>query len=193
MRGMGMVWDVLVLSMCVLFLVGSVMRSVVVQPAWVVHERARQEVFHGFIDRVEIGENRLDSFSHQMLLCSHPHPACDEDGNTGQWRGHSSMLVAMIVASPVTVVSVGPLSPCVMASFVHPVPVDDFPFLEADDLIMESPPEMGADRDAVVGDECEYAVFIIHLWCLSVTWLRTGQQDNQADDEAKGEIERLQH
>jgi hypothetical protein len=58
---------------------------------------------------------------------------------------------------------------------------------------MESTSKMSADRDTVVGDKCEYAIFVIHLWCLSVSWLRTGQQDYQADDEAKGEIERLQH
>jgi hypothetical protein len=68
------------------------------------------------------------------------------------------MLVALIVASLVTVVSVGPLSPGVMAGFVHPGPVDDLPLLEADDLIMESTSEMSADRDTVVGDECEYGV-----------------------------------
>jgi hypothetical protein len=132
------------------------------KPAGIVRERARQIVLDGFVDRVEVGENRLDSRCGQVLLRSPPHAARDEDGNSGERRGHCSVLVVLVVGILLATVFVRTLPPGVMAGLIDPVSFDDPPFVNPDDLIVERPPEMRADRDAVVSDKREYAVFVFH-------------------------------
>jgi hypothetical protein len=118
-----------------------------------------------FINRVQVGEEWLNPRSDQMLLCSHSHPPGNENGDTGKRRCHGSVLLTLMAATLMTTVCVGPLPPGMMAGFADPVSLDDFPVLQAHNLIVERPPEMGADRYAIIGDECECAVFVVHDFC----------------------------
>jgi hypothetical protein len=135
---------------------------VIVEPAGIVHERPGQVMFNGLVDRPEVGQDRLDSRTDQMLLCSHPHPARNENGDAGQWRGHCSVFMTLMVVTFMAALAVRPFPPGMMAGLVYPVSFHDLSILKTYNLVVECPPEMGADRDTIVGDKCKYASFHIH-------------------------------
>jgi len=141
---------------------GLVLRSVVMESAGIVHQCSGHEVLDRFVDRVQVRKEWLNSRREQVLLCSHSHPACNKNGNACKRRGHCSMLVILLVATFMATLFVSPLSPGMVAGLAHPVSFDNLSIPETDDLIVKCTAKMRADRSAIVGNECKYAILCIH-------------------------------
>lgn len=109
-----------------------------VEPPRVVNQSPGNVALHGFIDRMEIGEDGLDSGCDEMLLSSHAHAARDQDGHTREGGGHSRMLVIVMMGA----FAMGFRSERVMSGFTYMFAIGNTPILQRDDLIVECPAEM---------------------------------------------------